>query len=50
MVSYVARPCRYGTYKLLGTVLAANKIEKLRGVINESGPAITLNECGVGEE
>ena len=35
---------------ILGTVLAANKIEKLRGVINESGPAITLNECGVGEE
>ena len=36
--------------ELLGTVLAADQVEQLRGVIDESRPAISINEGGVGQE
>lgn len=38
------------TYKLLGSVLGANEIEQLRGIINEGGPAVTLNKGRMSEE
>lgn len=38
------------TYKFLGTVLTANKVEQLGGIINESGPAGSLNECRMGKK
>jgi hypothetical protein len=36
--------------QLLGTVLAANKVEKLRGIVDESSPASSINKGRMGEE
>lgn len=36
--------------KLLGTVLAADEVEQRGGIIDEGGPAVTVNEDGVSEE
>jgi hypothetical protein len=36
--------------QLLGTILAANEIEQLRGIIDESSPAVAINEGRVSEQ
>lgn len=36
--------------QLLGTVLAANEVEELRSVVDEGGPAVSIDESGVGEK
>lgn len=36
--------------QLLGTVLAANEVEELRSVVDEGGPAVSIDESGVGKK